>query len=205
VEKQFRQRLNMLDRGVKQAGFLVLYKTAMPGVLIETGFLSNSKDEKYLLSEKGQEQLANAIFRAFREYKYTLEKRDLSTIREPEINPETTAEPEQTVEQTETSIVAADNPPVEQLPSEGVKYRVQFLSSPVNKSLTSDEFSGIPNMKMYCQSGLYKYTAGNFETAREASSLRSELAGKGFKDAFVIPFFRDKRITPEEARRLTGK
>jgi N-acetylmuramoyl-L-alanine amidase len=61
------------NRGVKQAGFLVLYKTAMPSVLIETGFLTHDAEEKFLLSEKGQSNIASSIFRAFRKYKVDTE------------------------------------------------------------------------------------------------------------------------------------
>ena len=75
VQHQLVDNLNMFDRGVKQAGFLVLYKTAMPGVLIETGFISNAKDEKFLLSEKGQDQIAHAIYKALREYKNQIENK----------------------------------------------------------------------------------------------------------------------------------
>lgn len=57
------------NRGVKQAGFLVLYKTTMPSMLIETGFLTNPAEERYLLSKEGQEKLAYSFFRAFQKYK----------------------------------------------------------------------------------------------------------------------------------------
>jgi N-acetylmuramoyl-L-alanine amidase len=69
VENQFKNRVGRSSRGVKQAPFWVLWSTAMPSVLIETGFLSNTEEEKYLTSEKGQELLASGIYRAFKEYK----------------------------------------------------------------------------------------------------------------------------------------
>lgn len=74
VQKHFKERVNLFDRGVKQAGFLVLYKTTMPAVLIETGFISNAKEEKILASEEGQNYLASAIFRAVKDYKRMVEK-----------------------------------------------------------------------------------------------------------------------------------
>lgn len=73
LEKQFKYRANRASRGVKQEGFLVLYKTTMPAVLIETGFLSNSPEEKYLRLDEGQSLIASAIYRAFKEYKQSVE------------------------------------------------------------------------------------------------------------------------------------
>ncbi len=73
VEQQFRTKLGRYSHGVKQAGFWVLWKTTMPSVLIETGFLTNAKDEAYLGSAEGQDAMAAGIFRAFREYKTQLE------------------------------------------------------------------------------------------------------------------------------------
>lgn len=62
------------DRGVQQAGFLVLYKTAMPSVLVELGFISNATEEQYMMSSDGQNNLASAIYRAFCTYKTNYEK-----------------------------------------------------------------------------------------------------------------------------------
>jgi N-acetylmuramoyl-L-alanine amidase len=69
VQDEMKDRVGMNDRGVRQAGFLVLYKTTMPSVLIETGFLSNPEEEKFLISEKGQQYIASAICRAFCKFK----------------------------------------------------------------------------------------------------------------------------------------
>lgn len=69
VETQFKVNTKLKSRGVKQAGFLVLWKTAMPGVLIETGFLTNAGDRKTLGKDSGQAVIANAIFKAVKKYK----------------------------------------------------------------------------------------------------------------------------------------
>ena len=73
IQNEFEEYAGRNNRGVKQAGFLVLYKTTMPSVLIETGFLTNRNEEKYLLTEKGQSDIAGSIFRAFKEYKIDME------------------------------------------------------------------------------------------------------------------------------------
>ena len=73
VESQFKGKVGRHSRGVKQAGFVVLWRTTMPSVLIETGFLSNVKEENYLLSENGQDLIASGIYRAFKEYKNQIE------------------------------------------------------------------------------------------------------------------------------------
>lgn len=73
VENQFKNKAGRTSRGVKQAGFLVLWRTAMPSVLIETGFLSNSTEESFLGGEEGQELIASGIYRAFKEYKSEVE------------------------------------------------------------------------------------------------------------------------------------
>lgn len=73
VERSFRRHADRKSNGVKQAGFLVLWRTTMPSVLIETGYLTNPTEELYLMSEDGQEQIAGAIFKAFAQYKEEIE------------------------------------------------------------------------------------------------------------------------------------
>lgn len=73
IQEEFEEYAGRYNRGVKQAGFLVLYKTAMPAVLIECGFLTHEPEEKYLVAEKGQSTMATSIFRAFKEYKLDME------------------------------------------------------------------------------------------------------------------------------------
>ena len=73
VEKQFKERVGRKSRGVKQKGLLVLWKSYMPSVLVELGFLTNKEEENFLNDELGQVYMASAIFRAFRDYKNEIE------------------------------------------------------------------------------------------------------------------------------------
>lgn len=73
IQKQFKERVGRRDRGVKQAGFLVLRKTTMPSILVELGFLTNPSEEDFLNSENGKVYMASAIFRGFKEYKELVE------------------------------------------------------------------------------------------------------------------------------------
>jgi N-acetylmuramoyl-L-alanine amidase len=74
VEEQFMKNYQRKSFGVKQAGFLVIWRTAMPSVLIETGFLTNPEEENYLASEKGQKEVAEGIAKAFKQYKEEIER-----------------------------------------------------------------------------------------------------------------------------------
>jgi N-acetylmuramoyl-L-alanine amidase len=73
VDRQLRTGVKRPSRGVKQAGFLVLWKSTMPSVLIESGFLTNPTEERYLNDKANQSYMAAGIYRAFREYKRELE------------------------------------------------------------------------------------------------------------------------------------
>jgi N-acetylmuramoyl-L-alanine amidase len=66
-------RVGQKSRGVKQAGFIVIWETTMPSVLVETGYLTNAEDAALLGSEDGREKIAKAIFKAFAEYKSNFE------------------------------------------------------------------------------------------------------------------------------------
>ncbi|MBK7964455.1 MAG: N-acetylmuramoyl-L-alanine amidase [Bacteroidetes bacterium] len=81
IQDEFTEYAGRNNRGVKQAGFLVLYKTAMPAVLIECGFLTHDAEEKYLASDKGQQTMATAIYRAFKEYKVDMESTSENNVK----------------------------------------------------------------------------------------------------------------------------
>lgn len=74
IDEQFTNRANRKSRGVKQAGFQVLYEASMPAMLVEVGFLTNPSEQRFLTSDYGQAIMASAIFRAIRDYKAEYEK-----------------------------------------------------------------------------------------------------------------------------------
>lgn len=74
IQHQFEKRVHRKNRGVKQAGFYVLWGASMPAVLVELGFVTNRAEAEFLASERGQDYLASAIFRAVRAYKEQYEK-----------------------------------------------------------------------------------------------------------------------------------
>lgn len=184
VQDQFRERVKLTDRGVKQAGFLVLYKIAMPGVLIETGFLSNSRDEAFLASEDGQVYLASAIYRAFKEYKEEVERSDnKAQIYHEEDLPEAVLQPA----------------PI-------IRFRVQVAVFPSSTPSNYNKLKGLKDVKEYYHEGKYKYTEGDFKTLNEAVSKQKELNKvKKYKDAFVVAFKDDQRISLQEAEQLLKK
>ncbi len=219
VQHQVVDNLHKFNRGVKQAGFLVLYKTAMPGVLIETGFISNPNDEKYLLSDKGQNQMVEAIFNAFKEYKYQVENRiplkalpsdtasavNTEVVKGNEYVPAIKESTKKTAGEVVNNGYPSEVKPVAKTDNSQVSYRVQFAMYPDSKPLDSQLFNGIDDVKMYRHAGAFKYTSGDFATMDEALLYRKKLIAKGYKDAFVVIFRDNERITNEEAKRLNEK
>lgn len=93
IEKYMKSRTNRKSRGVRQDGFLVLWKTAMPSVLCEIGYLSNKKDEAFLSSKKGQALIASSIFRAIRDYKKDVEQQPAPGSKKSKSSKEESKEP----------------------------------------------------------------------------------------------------------------
>jgi N-acetylmuramoyl-L-alanine amidase len=188
IQNQFRERVKRKDRGVFQAGFLVLYKVAMPGVLVETGFITNHGDESFLLTEDGQAYIASAIYRAFKEYKKDMERIDNKAISVKEYTPD---------------LSSAD---LQQVQKQTVYFRVQFASYKNARHFNNKKFGDLPDIRNYFQDGMVKYTTGNTISYNEALTLLKDVRDrKKIKDAFVVAFVDEKRISIEEALKLTEK
>ncbi|MCF0195800.1 MAG: N-acetylmuramoyl-L-alanine amidase [Bacteroidaceae bacterium] len=68
IQKQFRTHAKRQDRGVHQAGFLVLRATSMPSVLVELGYINNPQEETYLTTKQGVQEMAQSLYKAFNTY-----------------------------------------------------------------------------------------------------------------------------------------
>jgi len=175
IETQFKERVSRKSRGVHQAGFVVLVYTKMTSVLVETGCLSNKNEEKYLRSQQGQEYIASAIFRAFRNYKNEFEKNG-AHINQPA--------PHSTL-------------------SGNVVFKVQFLTSAKLIDTDQTKYNNIPDINIeQIPNGLHKYTAGLYTQLDTAVTLQNQLRQRGFKDAFIVAYKDNKRISMKEAMSL---
>lgn len=206
VQKYFKSIVNLNDRGVKQAGFLVLYKTTMPSVLIETGFISNLNEEKLLMSETGQNNIALSIYNAVKDYKTSVEKKMpiLTTIEIPALAAENGPSPKATSNTDRQDIDPA--PQKMATPQSGddgrISFKVQFMISKSMVNSSSKQYSSIPDMTYYRHQGYYKYTAGNEPDFDKAMKIRNKMVQKGYKDAFVVAFQNGERIDTMKAREL---
>lgn len=200
IQKQFTDRVGRKNRGVKQAGFLVLHQTSMPSVLIETGFLTNKAEEKFLISSIGQDYMASAVFRAFKEYKSEIEAKQKVEILKKEKK-----EKDEQIELKEDKKDKKRNKKNKaDLVEKGVIFKVQIATSSIKLELIPENFNGIENVSIYEAGGLYRYTVGKERSMTEANRLQVQLRAKGFKDAFIVAFSDGKRIAISQAIKLQG-
>ena len=204
IQHQFKNSAKRHNRGVKQAGFLVLYRTTMPSVLIETGFLTNAEEEKYLKSSAGQDEIAESILSALQDYKNWIEGTDekgFSPLHHQRKDEEREAVEVKTEKKTEIMIVPEKGKPEDFAADFNEKpvFRVQIVNSPSRISLTSKRFQGREDVWEYRADNSWKYTVGQFEKQQDAIKLQAEMKKAGFTDAFVAAFRNDKRISIKEA------
>ena len=171
LQDQFREKARRNDRGVKQAGFGVLWQTTMPSVLVELGFISHPEEEKYLSSKQGQYHLASSIYRAFRDYKNEIES---SSIFE-------------TVVRKNEDIFEAPS-------SDRLYFKVQLFSSQNKLSLSDKVFEGFSFPEEFTSEKWTKYAVGHYPDYKEASLFCNSVQS-GFPGAFVIAV-KDGQIIP---------
>lgn len=201
IQDEFRLNTNRKDRGVKQAGFFVLWQNSMPSVLVELGFISNQKEEAYLVTKDAQVNLASAIFRAFRDYKKMVEDRSTFTTQDITEATETIATSPSVMNET---IPKADPLPEKKVVSkvDGVLFKVQVTVSSNPIPSNSPLFKNLSNVEELTVDGLYKYVVGNKTSYNETLEFCQQVK-KIFPDAFIIAFKDGKPIPVDQARKLS--
>lgn len=197
VQQQFTERVGRKDRSVQQAGFLVLYRTAMPSILVELGFITHPSEEAFLKSEEGQVYMASAIFRAFKEFKTEYELENAPPIRQ-QLEKATKEVEARNNTNTQPSTQKETSKPVVQQKTD-VVFRVQFATYQNKIELTDKRFKGIETPWSYFHNGLWKYTSGSFTSYEQALKHLEKLKKTGFQDAFVVAFEGNNRISIDQA------
>lgn len=201
IQKQFRHTCQRVDRGVHQAGFLVLKASAMPSILVELGFISTPEEESYLNTETGTTSLSNGIFRAFLNYKREQEIRLNGSSKT--IIPEDSPEPEvETIIDTDTTPlkekenvrqenkqnpIRAEKAVVNQTERTAPVFKIQILTSSLPLAKNDKRLKGLKDVEYYKEGGIYKYTYGASTDYNKVLRTKRTIAAQ-FKDAFIIAF-----------------
>ncbi|MFH0756078.1 MAG: N-acetylmuramoyl-L-alanine amidase [Bacteroidota bacterium] len=184
VQEQFRERAGRKDLGVREQGLIVLAQTSMPGVLVETGFISNPEEEKFLLSEYGQDIIASAIYRGFREYKEEIDRRSNRSV---------------VVDNPRTVSPLVESAPAEaQIRADQLVFCIQVASSRNLSSTEPSSFKGYTEVRVVQDGRWFKYMTGqelNYNDAL-ASCIKVK---EDFPDAFVVALKNGKLIPLNEA------
>ena len=180
VEEQFAYKANRKSRGVKQAPFYVISRTNMPSILVECGFLTNPKEEDYLQTDKGQNQIAMSIFEAVKNYKISIESSfSLNNI----------------IDSNDINNKNENN-----LQLNKVIYKVQIATN-LTSIFNDKKFAGI-KVEEKLVNGIYKYYVGSNTDKSIIDEIKTDLKNNGFKDAFVVAFYNGKRISTKDALNL---
>lgn len=200
VQNHYTRSTPMRDRGARQAPYLVLWNTSMPSVLTELGYMSHSEDRAFLVSSKGQQTMATALFNAFSEYKSKVEGR-ASTIFLTDAGTSTT-----TTDKPATATTTATTATTAKSADSGVQYYIQICTLAEKVAANASRFGSWRGQVSAREFGprTFKYYVGPVATYSEAVTLQTKVR-KEFKDAFAVAFEDDKQLNLSEARKRTDK
>jgi len=209
IQTVFTEDLERKNRGVKQAPFWVLHKTAMPSILIELGFLSYKPEGEYLTSDEGQDKLAKAIASSIISYKKEHFVPGTQEYREPaetktEEKPVVVKDTKPKTEAAKPVVDAAKPKPAAEAPAAAtstgpVVFKVQIAASGKDLPLTPSNFNGLSNISKSAETAVIKYYYGETAEYSRSKELLEEAKAKGYSSAFVVAFRNGKKITVQEA------
>lgn len=192
IQENF-EKLKRKNRGVKQAGFIVLHQTFMPSVLIETGFMTNDKERTYLRSAKGQQEMSRNILNAILDYKKTVEE---NTATDFGTEPETDTLPsvnEPINNDTSSSGNAIQNT------KESIVFKVQISAGTTLLETKSYNFKGLDSITVENNETIYRYFYGQATRLDEAQKHLEKAKLKGYTSAFIVAYKNGKKISVNEA------
>ena len=181
IQNEFTTKLKRKDRGVKQAGFVVLHQTYMPSILIETGFITNSKEGLYLNSNLGGQKFSESIYNGIKKYINQLTLNTVQADAISEVSKRTKATGEQKL-----------------VDYKDVVFKVQIAAGSRKLETKSYNFKGLKNVYRLKVGNSYKYYLGNSSSYSEIKKFRKIAKSKGFKTAFIVAFKNGKKISLEE-------
>lgn len=196
VQSELTTSANRIDKGVRQAGFWVLWATNMPSILIELDFICNPIQEAYLSSANGQEQLASSIYNAFCNYynsQNNLNSTNKQQNRDTKKHVNNNLKMEDSTNSISNETTQNEDPKTINFASNDITYRIQILTS--NKILEkgSTEFKGLYPIWRYFDNKLYKYTYEATSSLEDATKILRKVKNK-FPQAFIVQFKNGKRI-----------
>ncbi|MBR2493537.1 MAG: N-acetylmuramoyl-L-alanine amidase [Paludibacteraceae bacterium] len=209
IQKKMINASKRNDRGVRQAGFLVLRATAMPSVLIELGFISNKEEEKYLNNNENQVKIATAIFNGIKEYKHELDKKSGNSnseelgVRSEELKVKeelgVRSEELGVKEENKEDKGELKNEKGEITPNSEYEYEffIQYLVSKNNYNADNTVFKGHTPTKILNENNLYKYLIGPYDV-NTVFNKRNEIT-KDFPDAFIVAYKQGQKVSTPEA------
>jgi N-acetylmuramoyl-L-alanine amidase len=175
----------------------VLARTSMPGVLVETGFISNPHEEKFLMTDHGQDLIASAIYRAFKQYKHRIEENSKFT-QEPVIAENTGAEWESKANMTGNTADYGLEDHDQPQEDDRITFLVQIASTKNRIDPEPSGFKGYQNITVIEHGKWYKYAVGNNLSYHEALEKCTQVKND-FPDAFVIAVRNNELVPLSEA------
>ena len=179
IQQNFSQSLKRKNRGVKQAGFVVLHQTYMPSVLIELGFLTNKNEGKFLNSKIGQQKMAKEIARSIKKYYHQLKANTVAL----------------TIEKNTPQLIKDISFSAETKSKEEVIFKIQIASSKNKIVVKSYNFKGLKNVQRVKVGSYYKYYYGITTSFKEVKNSLSKVKKKGYSDAFVAAFKNGEKVS----------
>ena len=185
VQEFFTKKTDNKNRGVKQAGFLVLRQITMPRVLVEMGFVSNKEEGEFLNSEDGQNKLAEAIAGAIMDYKNEFfnpsnnddVKEDVKIIAKKE---------ETIVKETPKKEEAVKK--VEKATEKGIVFKIQISASTKELATSPSNFKGLSPISVESTGSLFKYFYASEKNYDVAKQKLEEAKKKGYSSAFIVAY-----------------